>query len=136
MAALTQDRNTPMKEGEELPFPVAAGAKIFAGSIVVANAAGFAAPGSTATTLTALGRAEEYVDNTAGANGAKTVRVRRGKAFKYANLPGDLVTQADLYKVCYLVDDQTVAKTHGTNTRSAAGKVVGVDADGVWVVIE
>ena len=136
MAALTQDRNTPMKDGEELPFPVAAGAKIFAGSIVVANATGFAAPGSTATTLTALGRAEEYVDNTAGANRAKTVRVRRSKAFKYANLAGDPVVQADLYKVCYLVDDQTVAKTNGTNTRSAAGKVVGVDADGVWVVIE
>lgn len=136
MPALTQDRNTPMKEGEELPFPVAAGAKIFAGSIVVANAAGFAAPGSTATTLTALGRAEEYVDNTVGANGAKTVRVRRSKAFKFANLPGDPVVQADLYKVCYLVDDQTVAKTNGANTRSAAGKVVGVDADGVWVVIE
>ena len=29
--------------------------------------------------------------------------------------------------------DQTVAKTNGGNTRSRAGKVFDVDADGVWV---
>ena len=33
----------------------------------------------------------------------------------------------------YIVDDETVAKTDGTATRSAAGKVVGLDSDGVWV---
>ena len=35
--------------------------------------------------------------------------------------------------ISYLVDNQTVAKTNGTNTRSAAGVVRGVDAEGVWV---
>ena len=34
---------------------------------------------------------------------------------------------------CYVVDDETVAKTNGTNTRSRAGVVVDVDAQGVWV---
>ena len=43
------------------------------------------------------------------------------------------MTQADLGKSCYIVDDQTVAKTSGGATRSLAGKVVGVDVDGVWV---
>jgi len=38
-----------------------------------------------------------------------------------------------LGKTCYIVDDETVAKTNGTNTRSAAGTVVGVESDGVWV---
>ena len=136
MTALTQDRNTPMKDGEEIPVPVGAAKKIFAGSLVVAAATGYAEPGSTATTLTALGRAEDNVDNSAGAAGAKTVRVRRGKAFKFANLAADLVTQAELGKTCYIVDDQTVAKTNGGTTRSAAGKVLGVEADGVWVYIE
>lgn len=133
MPALSADRNTPMKDGELIPVPIAANVKIFAGSLVVANASGYAAPGSTATTLTYLGRAEEQVDNTGGADAAKTVRVRRKKAFKFANLATDLVTQAELGKTCYIVDDQTVAKTNGTNTRSAAGKVLGVEADGVWV---
>ena len=41
--------------------------------------------------------------------------------------------QADVGADCYIVDDQTVAKTNGTNTRSVAGKIIAVDADGVWV---
>ena len=114
-------------------MPVAAGVKIFAGALLAANATGFAVPGAVATTLTYLGRAEEYVDNSAGADGAKTVIVRRKKAFKWANSGTDPVTQACLGLTCYIVDDQTVAKTSGTGTRSAAGRVMGLDADGVWV---
>ena len=133
MGALTSDRNTPMKDAEEIAVPMAGGAKIYAGAIVVANASGYAAPGSTATGLTYLGRAEEQVDNSGGADGAKTVRVRRNKAFKFANDATDPVTQAELGKTCYIVDDQTVAKTNGGGTRSAAGVVVGIDSDGVWV---
>lgn len=133
MGALTADRNTHMKDGELLAVPVAANVKIFAGSLVAANATGYATPGATAATLTYLGRAEELVDNTGGAAGAMTIQVRRGKAFKFANLGADAVTQASLGKACYISDDQTVAATNGTGTRSAAGIVVGLDADGVWV---
>lgn len=131
---LAADRNTLTKDGKLIPVPVAAGAKIYAGALVVANATGYAAPGSTATTLTYLGRAEEYVDNTGGADGAVTVRVRRGCAFYWKNSAGDAVTQASLGKPCYIVDDETVSKTNaGGNTQSAAGTVIGVDAGGVWV---
>lgn len=131
--ALTADRNTPLKDGELIAVPVAANAKIFAGALVVANSTGFAAPGSVATTLTYLGRAEEFVDNTGGANGDKIVQVRRRKAFKFKNHATDLIVQADLGKVCYIVDDETVAKTNGGATRSAAGAVVGIETDGVWI---
>lgn len=130
---LTADRNTPKQAATQIPVPVAAATKIYAGSLVVANATGFAAPGSVATTLTYLGRAAETVDNTAGAAGAKTIRVDRKDAYKFANHAADLVVQADLGKTCYIVDDQTVAKTSGGATRSAAGKVVGIESDGVWV---
>ncbi|WP_136414818.1 hypothetical protein [Herbaspirillum sp. ST 5-3] len=132
MAALTADRNTPHKDGDLLPVLVAGATKIYAGAIVVANA-GYAEPGSTALNLVYLGRADESVDNSAGADGAKTVTVRRNKAFKWANSGADAITQAEVGKTCYIVDDQTVAKTDGGGTRSAAGKVVGLDADGVWV---
>lgn len=131
--ALSADRNTPMKDGELISVPVATNVKIYAGALVVANATGYVTPGAVATTLTYLGRSEEYVDNTGGADAAKKVLVRRNKAFKFKNAAADLVTQADLGKTCYIVDDETVAKTNGTNTRSAAGKVVGVETDGVWV---
>lgn len=130
---LTADRNTQMKDGELIAVPVAAAMKIFAGSLVAANATGFATPGAVATTLTYLGRAEGAVDNTAGADGAVSVLVRRGKAFKFANSAADAVTQASLGKVCYIEDDQTVSATSNAGTRSAAGNVVGVDTDGVWV---
>ncbi len=131
--ALTKDRNTPYKNAELIAVPVAASALIHAGALVVANATGFGAPGSTATTLTYLGRAEEAVDNSGGADGDLTVLVRRKQAFKFKNSGGDAVDQSSLGKVCYIEDDETVAKTNGTSTRSAAGVVVGIDSDGVWV---
>jgi hypothetical protein len=133
LSALAADRNTPLKDGEIIAVPVATGVKIYAGALVAASATGFATPGATATTLTYLGRAEAQADNTTGANGAISVQVRRNKAFKFANLGADLVVQADLGKNCYIVDDQTVAKTSGGGTRSVAGKVLGVESDGVWV---
>jgi hypothetical protein len=130
--ALTQDRNTPMRDGELVSAPVAA-VKIFAGSLVAINAAGYATPGAVATTLKYFGRAEEQVDNSAGAAGDRSVLVRRGQAFKWLNHGADPVVQADLGANCYIVDDQTVAKTSGGATRSVAGKVIQVDADGIWV---
>ncbi len=139
MAALTTERDTrkrgPHSQLDELDLPVAASAIIYAGALVCLNAAGYAVPGATATTLTAAGRAEETVDNGSGANGDKRIKVFRG-VFKYANLGADQIVQADLLKQnCYVVDDQTVAKTNGTNTRSLAGTVMDIDSDGVWVKV-
>ena len=51
--------------------------------------------------------------------------------FAFANsASGDLIARADIGNDCYIVDDQTVAKTNGSSTRSIAGKVYDVDADG------
>ncbi|OON62290.1 hypothetical protein B0920_02085 [Massilia sp. KIM] len=133
MAALTASRNTPMKDAQLVVFPVAANAKIFAGALVAINAAGFLVPGTVSTTLRYQGRANAFCDNTGGADGAKTVAVRRRQAFKFANHAGDPVAQADVGNVVYIVDDQTVAKTNGTGTRSAAGKLLAVEVDGVWI---
>ena len=130
---LTGSRNTPHKDAECLAFPVAAGAKIFGGAMVVINATGFAAPGSTSLTVKYVGRAEDNVDNSTGVDGAKTVSVRRKKVFKWANLAGDPVAQVDVGNQVYIVDDFTVAKTNGAGTRSVAGKLLGIDPDGVWV---
>ena len=130
--SLIADRNTQMQDGELISVPVATGVTIFAGALVAANATGFAVPGAVSTALTYLGRAEEKVVN-AGADGAKSVLVRRGKAFKFKNSGADAVTQAELGQLCFIVDDETVAKTNGNGTRSPAGAVVGIDTDGVWV---
>ena len=130
--ALTADRNTEMKDGDLLPFPVASGANIHAGAIV-ATKAGYALQGQADTALTYQGRAEEAVDNSAGNDGDQTVLVRRGKAFKWANSGSDPVAQADVGNTVYIEDDETIAKTDGSGTLSAAGKLVAVESDGVWV---
>ena len=132
MAALTAARNTPERAGYVIGYPVKASVRPIQGGIAVLNA-GYAAPGTTALNLVAIGRFEETVDNTAGSNGDVSVQVKRG-TFKFGNSSaGDLIAQADVGADCYIVDDQTVAKTNGSNTRSVAGKVFDVDADGVWV---
>ncbi|WP_072379776.1 hypothetical protein [Novosphingobium sp. NDB2Meth1] len=135
MAALTDARVTPRRDAETFLRGVAATKKIFEGSLVCLSATGFATPGAVATTLKADGIALTTVDNTSGADGAVSVEVRKG-TFRFANsAAGDLITRAEIGTTCYVVDDQTVAKTNGTNTRSAAGIVVDVDAQGVWVKI-
>jgi hypothetical protein len=45
----------------------------------------------------------------------------------------DAISTANIGADCYIVDDQTVALTNGTNTRSVAGKIFDVDSAGVWV---
>ena len=138
MAALTAPRDT-RKLGDNVELhnrPVAAATKIWQGSLVCLNAAGNAVPGSTASTLTAIGRAVENIDNLAGAAGDKRIEIVSG-IFNWNNsASADQITIADVGKPCYVVDDQTVAKTSNSSARSQAGVVYQVDADGtVWVQI-
>ncbi|WP_119167105.1 hypothetical protein [Algihabitans albus] len=134
MAALTQDRLTPeILEPSTLELPAAAGVVLHAGALAALDAAGNVTPGATATTLKGLGRVEAAVDNGGGSAGAVTAKVRRG-VFRFANSAGaDEIGNADIGEDCFIVDDQTVAITNGTNTRSRAGRVWAVDAQGVWV---
>lgn len=134
--ALTADRSTPRRASEEFEFPVDAGKVIYAGALVVIDTAdNLAKPGVTATTGRSVGVAQEKADNSAGADGAVAVKVRRG-CFQFKNsTSADLIDLGDVGLDCYIVDDQTVAKTNGGNTRSVAGKVRDVDAVGVWVEI-
>ena len=133
MPALIQDRATLRRPGEQIEPPVGANARIYAGSLVAINAAGFAVAASTALGLAACGCAEHRADNTGGPAGAIRVRVST-RPSQFANsAAADAITLADLGKDCFIVDDQTVAKTDGAGTRSRAGRVFDVDADGVWV---
>lgn len=130
--ALTKDRNTKYRNGEDFSDPVAANEKIFAGALVVLNAAGNVAAGSTATGLKARGVAQDYADNTGGADGEIHVPVRKG-TFNFKN--DGSVTQADIGGTAYIVDDETVANSDGGATRSIAGEIQDLDDDGVWVKI-
>jgi len=130
--ALTKARDTRERGRDLLVLPVAAATTIFQGGLVAVNASGYAVPGSVATTLKGAGRAEETIDNSAGSAGDKSVTIKRG-VFKFKNHGADACVQGDTLADCYIVDDETVAKTNGTNTRSKAGKILEVEATGVWV---
>jgi hypothetical protein len=133
MTALTAARNTKELGGSIFTGPVAAAVKCLTGGIAVRDAAGNLQPAITAVGLVTAGRFEETVDNTAGAAADVDVRYKAG-VYRWANSPAaDEISKAEIGDDCYLVDDQTVAKTDGTGTRSVAGKVVDVDTIGVWV---
>ncbi|MDH0494253.1 hypothetical protein [Comamonas aquatica] len=132
MAALTSDRNTKRRDGRGLTLPMAGATTIHLGAIVCVNASGFAVPGSASATLKPAGVAFASARNP-GSAGAERVKVDKTVACFANSAAADAITLADIGADCYIVDDQTVAKTSATNTRSVAGKVFDVDAEGVWV---
>lgn len=133
MTALTSGRTTKQRAGHQFSRLVAAGANIQTGALVVLNAAKFAEQGVTALNLVADGIAQFPVNNVGGADGAARIEVESG-VFPFANsAAADALAQADIGNACYIVDDQTVAKTDGGGTRSKAGTIVDIDVNGVWV---
>lgn len=133
MTALSADRNTREAAGQVYSGPAAAAVKCYAGAMLVRDSSGNIKPAVTATGLVVAGRCEKYVDNTDGAAADVDVTYKAG-IFRWANsAAADEITKASIGDNCFIVDDQTVAKTDGTGTRSVAGKIVDVDDNGVWV---
>jgi len=133
MTALTADRITARRVGAAHSDPVAASAILYVGALAVLDASGNLAPGTAATGLTARGVVQADVDNTGGAAGAVTAETVTG-VFRFNNNAGD-VTRAFIGKSAYIVDDNTVSSSSATSTRSVAGVIDDVDADGVWVAV-
>lgn len=144
MTALTQPRATPRlaSAGPDV-YGVAAGVACLQGAIAIL-ASGYARPAragqgvndlakiADVATYQAVGVFTESV--TGGAtDGAVTVAVQPG-SFAFANSAGaDAITIADIGKIAFLVDDQTVARTSAGGVRASAGPIVRIDEDGVWV---
>jgi hypothetical protein len=126
MAALTKDRATPYRDGIEIEFPVAANSKIYAGSLVCANTSGYAVPAADTAGLRFLGVALEQTDNTGGANGAKSVRLRRSGAFEF---DAASITQAMVGTAMYVVDDHTIDDAAGPVNDIRVGVLVKYVAD-------
>jgi hypothetical protein len=127
----------PLRRGDFVrkirTLPVKGNVHIYHGATLVLNG-GYLAPATTATGLIAVGVAEQEVDNTGGADGALTCRLQQGEYVRENSSAGDAIAQADVGADCYLVDDQTVAKTSNSGARSRAGKITEIQADGRPVV--
>lgn len=132
MPAATSTRMTVTRPGDRIVHPLEAAATIYAGTMVGRGAGGFAIPGGP-DAAAILGMATADASNP-GANGDASVEVDRKVVPRFDNsAAADEITRADIGNDCYAVDDQTVAKTDGSETRPVAGRIVDVDDDGVWI---
>lgn len=140
MTALAIDRQTEGYGLAPIPARLSAGAAasttLYKGGLVAINASGYAVPASADPRLRVVGVAEAKVDNSTGAAAAKTVQIQTG-AFWFGNSSStDAIAITEIGQVCYVADDQTVAKTIGAGVRPIAGVVLGVDTTlGVCVLV-
>ncbi|MFA5688584.1 MAG: hypothetical protein WC959_05510 [Kiritimatiellales bacterium] len=124
------ERNTErLANADVLGFKIAAGQKLYLGKLVGLNDDGYAVDGDDTDLAKVLGRAEQTVDNTDGADGDQMIAVRRG-IFKWNNDATDPVVQADVGQTVYLKDGVTVC---ADDSGVEAGVCTAVESDGVWV---
>lgn len=130
--ASTEGRNTKRRNADKVSGLVNTAAVILAGTLVTRlTASGNLVPGGTANAGVAVGVAE----NTVTGDGVLTCEYSRG-CYQFKNsASGDLIAAGDIGNTCYIVDNDTVAKTDNSAARKAAGKIVDVDANGVWVEV-
>ncbi|ATG74436.1 hypothetical protein AN401_11705 [Zobellella denitrificans] len=115
------------RTGNKRAYPVKAGIALLSGEPVVL-AAGYLT--NVLGTASCVGMVTLPADNGAGLDGELTAEVEVGE-FKFANA-GD-ITVANVGATVYFADANTVSVSDDTGTRATAGKLVQVDADGVWV---
>lgn len=140
MAKTEQAIVTEIRCGSLMPVPLAALALVLQGTFAVVNANGFAVASAEVggADQSCVGIWDHSAENT-GADGDVVACVRRKQQFLVRNSVADPVTQADLGSAVFIEDNQTIAKTDGTGTRSLGGYFMGFDLqypDCVWVEIE
>lgn len=128
MAATTNDRNSPAIFIErQIVLKLEPAADIPDGVIVCSNANGNAVNGADTAGLITQGRAAHRATY---ANGDREITVERG-CFLFAN--DGTIVQADVGKLCTILDNQTVSKAATTANDIGAGYIEEVRSDGVVV---
>ncbi|MDD3582339.1 MAG: DUF2190 family protein [Desulfobacca sp.] len=122
MAALTEDRRLEKYAGDELAYKVAASTIIYANSLVCLNTSGYAVPAADTENYKFLGVATEYVDNSAGANGDRTVRVWRKGVFEFG---ASALAITNIGDNVHVLNDQTVGTAAQATNDIACGKIAG-----------
>lgn len=120
-----------------ISLPIKGSTKIVAGALVDRDANGYAINATASTTGQAVGVAQQTYDNSSGADGAIVGDFMPG-CWVFANsTAGDAITIAEVGKTAYVVDNNTVAKTDGSSSRHAAGKIYSIEPDGsVGVMVD
>lgn len=114
---------------------VAATTKIFYGTMIARNAAGYVVPASDTAGLKVIGIAQQFVDNTAGADGALTVDYITGVTAEVGNNAGAIL-QASHHTLCTAADDNSVTTAAITANDIIVGTVASFTATKVLVFID
>ena len=128
MAALTNDTNRKLRDGDLQALPVKGSTRIYKGGLSCTDTNGLLVPGADAAGYKYQGPAIEPGDNTDGSDGDLTVVV---DIESLVQAHGTGFTQADIGKEVFIVDDDTVALV--TTHSVYAGRIAEVyDATTVW----
>jgi hypothetical protein len=140
MTALSTDfaRATfPETAARQLSVPVAAATTLFQGALagVAPDGSGYVTNVTATPNMRVLGVVKDRADNASGAAGAINATVERG-VFAFANSSGDdAIGASDVGRVCYAVDNNTVARTSSLGARPAVGYVTRIENSLVFVEI-
>lgn len=122
MSDLTVKRDVRRQPGEVFSLEVEESTKILEGALVSANAAGYAVNAADIANTFFIGVADETCDNSAGADGAKKVKIRCGGIIDVA--VSDTISQANIMDPVYVVDNQTVGLAATTTNDVPVGRIV------------
>ena len=127
MTALSTDVNRSYELGDINQVPVKGATVIYQGAAVGAHSSGYARPIQNGDKF--LGFADEHIDNSGGADGIKTVRVKKRGA-----VPLDIsgVALGDIGKSVYATDDNTFTLSDSSSVY--IGQISRIDSSGVALV--
>ena len=120
----------------QVPGPIAASTTLYGGSICLTNSSGnvkSAASPSSADTCWGLVHAQTINASTNVTTGialdvnGRPFEVETGAFFLASATGADALNQTYVGKTVYVYDEVTVAATNGSNTRPAAGVLLGID---------
>lgn len=135
LGALSADKKIECTEGVEVPFAVYTGVKIYGGSHVCVNAAGYAIPGADTAGLIYIGESLEQVDNTLGSSGDKNVVVKRRGLIKMTFQTA--ISIANVGANVFLYDDDKVDVAGNVTNDIFCGIIATyIDTTHAWVDIE
>jgi hypothetical protein len=125
MTAVTEARDTHVREGDFYVFDVKDGENIYEGTLCQLDTNGEIIEATTGTTAVGGFVAEETVLSAS----SNKVKVRSNVLAKFEN--GDSITKTSIGDAAYGFDNATVKKT--STGLSVVGYIEQVDSDGVWV---
>jgi hypothetical protein len=127
MANLTVNRDSKQRiPTDEYTDPVKGATHLHAGAAVLKDADGYLIKAASGAVGKSRGVMLREVDNTDGADGALSGRVRSG-VFEFHIDQSDPVDDGDCESVVYFLDDHTISKTSNSGARPPAGRLKKVE---------